>query len=375
MTARPSPLSWRSSYRLCSSTSCVLQYGHQSAERLNTSISPPGPINDRRSRAAPFWSTSEKDGTTSPTCGPNWSTSGNACAAAVEAIANPSSNVNVSMRASFIMNSPLVRLPSGDQRAPVRCPSYAAMLNDVIVRPDGDCLLLVTQPDHAALSGCIMTAWRGDDLPASPRRETVLLATREHDNGWREVDAYPDLDPGSRRPHHFMTAPDATKQGIWPRGVRRIEPEDPDAAALVAQHALALLEVHPLPGWERFRSAMTVERDRLLRAGAYDNDLDGLLADYRFVFLGDVISLVFCCEWSETYRYAGYTVTRDGTTVQVQPDPFEGRPVELAVPARQLPARSFASNDDLHAAYDAAPRIVLRGTACGIESRDPMPGC
>ena len=236
---------------------------------------------------------------------------------------------------------------------------------EVIVRPDGDALLLVTQPEHAALSGRIVAAWRRDDLPASPTRETVLLATREHDNGWIEVDEHPELDADSGRPQHFMTAPDATKQGIWPRGVRRIEPVDPAAAALVAQHALALLELHPLPGWERFRSDMTAERDRILLNGAYHNDLEALRADYRFVFLGDLISLVFCCEWSETFRYDGYTVTRDGTTVHVRPDPFAGTALDLTAPARRLPARLYATRSDLQAAYDAAPRVVLRGTARG----------
>ena len=235
---------------------------------------------------------------------------------------------------------------------------------EVIVRPDGNDLLLVTQPAHAELSGRIMAAWRRDDLRASPTRATVLLATREHDNGWLEVDKRPELD-ATGRPQHFMTAPDATKQGIWPRGVRRLESVEPDAAALVAQHALALLELHPLPGWERFRSDMTAERDRLLHGGAYDNDLDALLADYRFVFLGDLISLVFCCDWSEPFRYQGYTVTGDGTTVQVQPDPFGGEAMELTAPARRMPGRPYASRADLLAAYDAAPALVLRGTAHG----------
>ena len=206
----------------------------------------------------------------------------------------------------------------------------------MIVRPDGDRLLLVTQPDHAALSGRIMAAWRGDDLSASPTRETVLRATREHDCGWLEVDDRPALDAAGGSPQDFMTAPDATKQGVWPRGVRRLEPIDPGAAALVAQHALALAERHPVPGWERFHSDMTAERDRILRRGAYRNDLDALRADYRFVFLGDLISLVFCCAWSETFDYEGWTVTRDGTAVQVQPDPFEGATIELTAPARRL---------------------------------------
>ena len=235
----------------------------------------------------------------------------------------------------------------------------------VIVRPDGDDLLLVTQPEHAALSGRIMATWRRDGLPSSPTRETVLLATREHDNGWLEVDEQPELDPDGH-PQHFFSAPDATKQGIWPRGVRRLEAIDPAAAALVAQHALALLEVHPLPGWERFRTEMTAERDRILLAGAYGNDLDALRSDYRFVFLGDLISLVFCCGWSETFRYAGYPVTRDGTTVNVRPDPFAGEAIELAAPARRLPARPYAVRRDLQEAYDSTPRTVVRGTARGV---------
>ena len=239
------------------------------------------------------------------------------------------------------------------------------MLHAVIVRHDGDDLLLVTQPDHAALSGRIMAAWKGDGLPAHPIRETVLLATREHDNGWLEVDDRPDLDAARGRPHHFMTAPEATKQGIWPRGVHRLEPIDPAAAALVAQHALALQELHPMPGWERFLSYMTAERDRILRDGAYDNDLDALRADYRFVFLGDLLSLIFCCGWEEAFRYEGYEMTRAGTTVYVRPDPFAGRTVELTAPARRIPARSYVSRGDLRDAYDAATRVLLRGTARG----------
>ena len=43
MAASPSPLAVMSFSVRCSSTSCVRQYGHQSAERKNTSIVPFGP--------------------------------------------------------------------------------------------------------------------------------------------------------------------------------------------------------------------------------------------------------------------------------------------------------------------------------------------
>ena len=235
----------------------------------------------------------------------------------------------------------------------------------MIVRPDGDSLLLITQPEHAALSGRIMAAWRNDGLPARSSRETVLLATREHDNGWREVDRLPTVDARTGRPHHFMTAPDATKQGIWPRGVRRLEPDDPAAATLVAQHALTVLERQPSPDWLAFFAEMEAERDRLLRTGAYDNRLDALLADYRFVFLGDFLSLVFCCGWRGPRRRDDYGVTLDGDTLAVRPDPFAGRAVEVTAAARRVPARSYASDDDLRTALAAAPRVTVRGRAVG----------
>src|SRR5262245_34771603 len=40
----------------------------------------------------------------------------------------------------------------------------------MIVRPAGDHLHLITQPDHAALAGRIMEPWIADDLPPSPPR-------------------------------------------------------------------------------------------------------------------------------------------------------------------------------------------------------------
>ena len=243
----------------------------------------------------------------------------------------------------------------------------------MIVRPDGDNLLLITQPEHAALSARIMEAWRSDGLPVLASRGTVLLATREHDNGWREVDRWPTVDTRTGRPHHFMSAPAATKQGIWPRGVRRLEADDPAAAALVAQHALTVLDRIPTPDWLAFFAGMEAERDRILATGVYGNDVDALLADYRFVLLGDVLSLIFCCAWRESFVRAGYRMTLEGETLVVRPDPFEGRRIEMTAVARRVPARPYVSDDDLRDALAAAPRVTVRGLAAGAQPLDRAP--
>ena len=76
--------------------------------------------------------------------------------------------------------------------------SPSGTMSAMIVRPAGDVLHLITQPDHAALARRIMDRWIADDLPASPRRASILRAIEEHDHGWLDVDAAPIVDAGHR---------------------------------------------------------------------------------------------------------------------------------------------------------------------------------
>ena len=115
----------------------------------------------------------------------------------------------------------------------------------MIVRPAAGSHLLITQPDHAALSARIIRRWIADGFPTSPRRDVILLAVEQHDNGWQEIDDAPLVDPATGRLLDFMNAPDATRQGIWPRGVERVFypvfPPDKHAEEVVAwlkQHSI-----------------------------------------------------------------------------------------------------------------------------------------
>ena len=106
----------------------------------------------------------------------------------------------------------------------------------MIVRQFADSLLLITQPDHAHLAREVMG--RALPLARHPRRDAILLAVREHDNGWAEPDAEPIIGP-SGDVADFIAAPIAVRQGVWPRAVARLA-GDPWAAALVAQHAITV---------------------------------------------------------------------------------------------------------------------------------------
>lgn len=233
----------------------------------------------------------------------------------------------------------------------------------VIVRRDGNDLVLVTQPDHAALSGRIIDAWRADDLPERPTRDTILLATREHDNGWIEIDRAPMLDEGSGLPFDFVSLPDHVKQPIWPRATSRVGAMSPLAGALVAQHALTVLARHRADrSWAGFFETLEEERSRLSAGRVTRESLDD---QYRFVYLGDLLSLVFCNGWSESFDAYGYRIVLRGSRLEISPDPFEGQQVAMRVPARRIPASRHESQAQLSAAFARAEPTQLAGVVTG----------
>lgn len=232
----------------------------------------------------------------------------------------------------------------------------------MIVRSSADSHLLVTQPDHAELAAAIMSAWRGDGFDAHPRRDAILRAVRDHDNGWIEEDAATLVD-GDGRPVDFIAAPIAVKHRIWPRAVARIAARDRFEAALIAQHALTVHAQHRDEiAWTAFFSRMESARMEMLGGppdGAFERD-------YRFVRIGDLLSLVFCNGWTEPHDLpgGGRTILR-GATLEVTPDPFGGARVLLRVAARRVPARAYGSAGDLRDALAAAPAEAIEGAAVG----------
>jgi hypothetical protein len=235
----------------------------------------------------------------------------------------------------------------------------------MIIRPNGASHLAITQPDHAALAGDIMRAWRADGLPASPRRAEILLAVAEHDNGWREIDAAPMTDAATGRMLDFMGVPDTVRRGVWPAAVERLS-GTPYAAALVAQHAVHVYaRYRPDPSWSLFFAAMETARDQHLRAAAPLTLVD-LLVDYPFVRIGDLISLLFCTGWTDTQTTeTGHTIRRDDTRVVVTPDPFAGADVPFSIVARELPRVTFRSRMDARDTLAAAPTVTLHGIVSG----------
>jgi len=227
----------------------------------------------------------------------------------------------------------------------------------MIVRRAKNFLHLISQPDHAALAGEVMAHWQA--LDAHPRRASIMLAIEQHDNGWREPDAAPTIDPATGRIHDFINAPASIRQAVWPRGVERLS-HDPWAAALVAQHALTVYDRYRAdPAWSEFFAKMVSMRDALLtRVGGSMQEFE---RDYPFVRLGDLISLVYCNPWKEE-SYRDWTIRFDEDVVTVTPDPFGGREIPFQIAAIELPDRPFTSDDDFVTTLRNAQRVSLSGS-------------
>jgi hypothetical protein len=231
----------------------------------------------------------------------------------------------------------------------------------VIVRPGHDALQLITQPDHAHLARRIMEHCA--PLAARPRRDAILHAIGEHDNGWVEEDAAPIVNPSTGEVADFVHAPLSLRQGVWPRAVARLA-DDPWAAALVAQHAVTVYDRFRGDGdWTSFFAGMETARDSWLRNSGLA--LDDLVADYAFVRLGDLISLTFCAGWTTDQEFGGWTVQLSSTRVTVTPDLFAGTVTPIEISAREIPNRPFRSDADLRDALSQAVWRTLRGAVGG----------
>lgn len=245
----------------------------------------------------------------------------------------------------------------------------------MIVREDGDSFLLITQPDHARLAHDIVAAIRTEMALQTASRGTVLFATREHDNGWLEVDAEPTIDESTGRPCDFILGPARVKHELWPRGIRRAAQSDPRAGALIAQHAITVYGYRASePDWQPFFGSVTALRDDLLEAigAAHGEPRAAFDREYRCVRLGDSFSLQFCSGWTARQDTYGYAAELQQSALVISPDPFAGASVRLRVLARRVPARRYHSDADLRRALARAIPEFLEGEARGVSDVTSM---
>jgi Protein of unknown function (DUF3891) len=266
----------------------------------------------------------------------------------------------------------------------------------MIVQEEGDQLILIRQTDHAVLSGFFAREW-GNDLFQRPEPfQSLLLAASEHDNGWRDWELQPEIDPKTRLPFSFMSLPTDTHIGLYQRGIERVVKSDRYAGLLVSMHASGLYDRAraTIPGFSAkyvkstetelvggFLQGLKLQQLRLkvdLRADASTKEFaqDKLLeANSRRLEALDRLSLYFCMS-SVPHDATIDSVPVDDqgsevdwelrpvgpNAVSLGPYPFRREPLQVSILTRRVPKRLYANSLDFQKTLAHAPYSAMNFT-------------
>lgn len=259
-----------------------------------------------------------------------------------------------------------------------------------------DEFVLITQHDHAQLSGRLATHV-GSALfaPPTPYQETVD-GIALHDAGWPLHDERPTLNPQGQ-PLHVLESPMSVAIPVWSESVRRASAHNPWSGLLVSLHVLALSALaqsrdpsrHERFGDQRdlfelnkFQHKQIEIQENLRRALGLRTDLplhlgratpgsgareELLLFGYHLLKAMDAISLD-ACSGGNLFRTIDEVYPRPGAQallprighpghfeLTADPWPFDRPVLAFDVPCRRVPARHYESDAEFQGDFHAAP--------------------
>ncbi len=222
--------------------------------------------------------------------------------------------------------------------------------------PCRDSYWLITQPDHAALSGALAARFAGPEFPQLD--PDVVRAIGLHDAGWAlfEAEARGAAPPvnAEGKPLAFFEIAPADFLKAWTASITRAEKVSPIGGIIVSRHFCWLGQYRlesrtdPPEVTAILREFLSAERARQQHLGERDRrpegELQRLTATLQFC---DLLSLYLCCgtrasvEFPQALASRRIRLTwRNGGCV-LDPTPFRAG-VSLSVSARRYPAQGDA---------------------------------
>jgi hypothetical protein len=255
-------------------------------------------------------------------------------------------------------------------------------------RADGS-LILIGQTDHAKLSGQCAAHWGNQDFARPKPYEAVVRAAMFHDSGWYDYEASPTIAADTGKPLNFM-------QVTWGKPQRRVFEWAIDWMTRIDPYSGLLLSKHRT-GLQRGRyGKMTspkafntqnlpednedfLERNEEAQAAQLRNyDEAEFWTNYQLLQTFDFISLFLCnkdviddaIEPVPT-SYDGKTPparltlkTVTGTTIAVDPFPFDVDPLRVQLVRREIDRNVFADAAAFREAYFKAIPVAVDFTLC-----------
>jgi hypothetical protein len=266
----------------------------------------------------------------------------------------------------------------------------------------GDAFLLITQHDHALLSGQFAErVGNGMFVPPSPF-QAVVDGVALHDCGWPVHDDEAPTINGKGEPLHVLESPMAVATRVWAESVKRASTKDPYTGLLVSLHVTALSTYaqsqDPIPHeraknpaehfmlnkfqqqqfeiQEGLRKRLRMRTDLPTHNGlaepGVDDAEDLLIFNYNLLKTMDRISLDLCCsedlfpQIEDVYPRPGESpvtikVRHTGPgSMELSPWPFASERLEFEVPCRRVPAKTYAGDEAFWEVYRDAPAESFR---------------
>jgi hypothetical protein len=102
--------------------------------------------------------------------------------------------------------------------------------------------LMVTQDDHAQIAGVIARNCKEDYFFEDNRTKEVLLAIKEHDRGWIEMDSSPVWNDKTEKPYSFIDYPLSLKITFYKKGLDEVENMSKYAGLLCSLHYASFIQ-------------------------------------------------------------------------------------------------------------------------------------
>jgi hypothetical protein len=256
----------------------------------------------------------------------------------------------------------------------------------MIVRTlDDGAIRLITQNDHARLSGLLAAHW-GNGTFAAPRPlESVVRAATFHDIGWLRYEALPRYDESRHKSPSFFEVPsDGEQLDAFQWGIDWLRDVDPYAGLLISRHRTGLWRnrystlAHPLMSGrralsteiEQFVARNEAEQARMLPAferPAFD-------INFRLLQVWDLLSLYLCTaeprdEYIEPVPDAYDRAEGEGLRLELRPAspgrigiapyPFDVHPLRVTLVCKEIDGAEFPDEAAFRATLSAAaPRLL-----------------
>jgi len=233
---------------------------------------------------------------------------------------------------------------------------------DAMTGPGDARWILISQVEHARVSGELARHWGAARFAALEPYATVLSTVIRHDDGWAEWDCMSAVDPRTEPPQSFMEMSVLNADRIWSQSIDRSRDLGPLAQYLIASHFIQLRRRGGTLVGEARRFLDTYEPqaqvwlDEWRQQNPVRNNLEVAQRALRQMQFFDMLSLWFCCaprtESSTVSAPSGQRVTltpQSSERISISPWPLSVSTLRLHAWAWSVPARPCKDQSDLTA--------------------------